>query len=454
MMKNVLLISALMSASMAIGQVNPVDFEPDGNGADWTWATFEAPQGANNPEFSVVPNISVDDTNPSANVARMVIEYASSEPWGQAGCESQHGSDIGSFVITEANSTVSMMVYQVGFASPVALKFATPVGAAFFETIVPNDVADAWVEVEFDMSGWIGSTLPGDPDQIIFFPSYGPRETGHTVYFDNVVFGGSGPGPVDPMDPAPDPTVDEELVLSVYSDFYANNVVDNFNFNAFQGGGTVSEIQIQGNNTGKIEGLTFYGAEWTAADLNDFDFVHIDYYASTSTAFNFYLIDQTAEIPGGAAEEPRYSFGPAGADEVLQQGQWESVDIPLQHFLDFPTGSFEFDLNDIYQWKFDGNGTLYFDNIYFYKELPFSANTLQSAEMQAFPNPAKDFWNLSVANASIERVQLFNIVGQEVWSSAITAELLQIDASGLMPGIYIARVYTERGVGVVKLVKE
>lgn len=187
-MKKIILLSFLFSTTLGFSQNAPIDFEPDGIGADWTWATFEAPEGQENPEFSVVPNISIDGTNGSANVARVDISYPSTESWGQAGCESQHGSDIGSFVITAENSTVTMMVYQEDFAAPVALKFATPVGAAFFEQIVPNTVADEWVEVEFDMSEWIGSTLPGDPDQIIFFPSYGPRETGHVVYFDNVVF--------------------------------------------------------------------------------------------------------------------------------------------------------------------------------------------------------------------------------------------------------------------------
>ncbi|MFN2428512.1 MAG: T9SS type A sorting domain-containing protein [Cryomorphaceae bacterium] len=186
-MKKILLLSFTFCFILGYSQNNPINFEPDGFGADWTWATFEAPEGEDNPEFSVVANIATDGINSSDNVAKMDISYPSTESWGQAGCESMHGSDIGTFSITDDNNIVRIMIYQEGFASPVALKFATPDGAAYFEQIAPNDVADEWVEVEFDMSEWIGDAL-GQPDQIIFFPSYGPRESGHVVYFDNVVF--------------------------------------------------------------------------------------------------------------------------------------------------------------------------------------------------------------------------------------------------------------------------
>ncbi len=451
-MKHLLLpFSFFLGIGMALAQNNPIDFEPGGFGADWTWSTFEAPQGASDPDFNVVANPFADEANPSDNVAEIAIEYPSSEPWGQAGCESQHGADLGAFSFTSENSTVTLQFYQVGFASNVALKFATPEGAAFFEQIFTNDLSDQWVTATFDMSEWIGDPL-GQPDQIIFFPSYGPRETGHTVYFDNVVFGEAGPSPDDPQEPAPDPTVDEDLVLSVYSDTYQNNVVSDFNFNAFQGGGTVSEIQIQGNNTGKIEGLTFYGAEWTAADVSEFDFVHLDYYATTSTAFNFYIIDQNAGIPGGAPEEPRFAFGPGG-DAPLVQGEWVSVDMPLEHFLDFPTGPFNFNLENIFQWKFDGNGTLYFDNVYFFKDETVDVSNIQASDFHIFPNPAKESWNIDAGGLNMLRIQVFNAVGQQVWAASPQSSLVQIEAGNLPAGLYLARIESAEGAAVIKLIK-
>ena len=124
--------------------------------------------------------------------------------------------------------------------------------------------------------------------------------------------------------------------MSVYSDAYATNVVSNFNFNAFQGAGTISQedIESDGNIKIKIENLTFYGAQWDALDISSYTYVHLDYYATTSSAFKFHLIDETAGIPGGNAEEPRFAFATSGGDETFVQGQWNRVFIPLQHFLD------------------------------------------------------------------------------------------------------------------------
>ena len=453
-MKKIYLIPFLFAGTLAFGQNAPIDFEEGGIGADWTWSTFEAPEGENNPTFTIEPNVSVDGNNPSATVAKMEIEYATDAVWGSAGCESQHGSDLGAFTVTTENSTVSLQFYQVGFASPVALKFATTENAAFLETVVQNTVHDAWVTVEFDMSVWIGNTLPGTLDQIIFFPSYGPRETGHTVYFDNVSFGPAGPDPLDPMTPAPDPTIDEDLVISVYSDFYLNNTVENLNFNAFQGGGTVSEIQIEGNNTGKVQGLTFYGADWTNVDITEYDSVHFDYWARNSSVFNFYVINASNGIPGGVPEEPRYSIAASGGDEALVEEEWTRVSIPLQHFLDYPTGSFTYSLDAVNQYKFDGNGDVFFDNIFFSKEGTVGLPTLPESAFEAYPNPSKDFWTISSKRADLIRVEVYNMLGQEVAAFTPNSKQVRIDASVFNTGLYFVRATTPEGMRTLKLMKE
>ncbi len=454
-MKSILLSTCILISGLCSAQNAPINFEPDGFGANFTWATFEAPEGATNPAFSVVPNDLGDPTNGSATIGKIEIEYATDANWGSAGCETMHGADVGAFSFTNDNAIVTMMVYQEDFAAPVAVKFATPTGAAFAEVIAPNTVADAWVELEFDLSAWIGDPLGGQPDQFIFFPSYAPRSTGHTVYFDNVSFSATPPPVGDPMVDAPNPTIDEDLVLSVYSDFYTNNTVNNFNFNAFQGGGVISEVDLEGmgNNAGKIEQLSFYGAEWMAADVSEFDTLRFNYWSSSSTGFNFYLIDQSAAIPGGAPEEPRYAFGGANPDEAIVQGAWQTVAIPVQHFLDYNSGAFDYDLTDAFQWKFDGSGTIFFDNVY------FSKNVLGLAELdlqnfKVFPNPAVDRWTIASQNAVIEKVQVFNALGQLVWSDNPVSTRVAIDANALKPGIYTAVVSTKAGAGTTKLVKE
>ncbi|MEZ4883538.1 MAG: T9SS type A sorting domain-containing protein [Chitinophagales bacterium] len=457
-MKKITLLILLLQVTFVFSQNAPIDFEPDGFGASWTWATFEAPMGESNPTFSVVANPSVDALNGSANVAKMDISYATDAGWGSAGCESMHGSDIGTFTITEQNKIVRMMVYQEGFAAPVALKFASPTGFAFPEVVIPNSVADAWVLIEFNMSGWIGA--PETPDQFIFFPSYGPRATGHVVYFDNVTFNASPPPSGEPTVSAPNPTIDASEVLSVYSESYAaENTVTNFNLNAFQGGGTISETEIagDGNKTIKIENLSFYGAQWDAVNLSSYLYVHLDYWATTSTLFNFYLIDATAGIPGGNIAEPRYSISTSGGDETLVQGEWKSVFIPLQHFIDYPSTGFDYDLNDIFQWKFDGNGTVFIDNVYFTSNGNVSTNDiiLESVGALVYPNPTQNSWTLETKNVGMSSIQVFDMAGKNVLSILPdNSNIAKIDASNLDAGLYFAQVKTPQGVFSMKLIKE
>jgi len=74
--------------------------------------------------------------------------------------------------------------------------------------------------------------------------------------------------------------------------------------------------------------------------------LHLDYWTADSTAFNVFLI----------------STGPAEVaySVPVTTGSWQSLEIPLS------TYSGTVNLSDIIQMKFDGNGTIYLDNIYFY----------------------------------------------------------------------------------------
>lgn len=451
-MKKVILLSSLLIAGGAFAQTSPIDFEPGGNGADFSWATFEAPEGFDNPTFTVEANPVTDGINESATAAKIDIAYPTGDFWGKAGCETDiEGTNMGIFNFDESNSTVRVMIYQEGFAAPVALKFANTTFGAELETVVQNDVADEWVEIEFDMSGLISSGVAPFA-QLIFFPSYAPRATGHVVWFDNVTFGAGDPPLPDPMFSAPDPTIDEANVLSVYSDTYQVNTVQEFNLNVFGITATELDIENDGNQTAKLENLNFYGAQWIAEDVNEYDFVHLDYYATSSTGFNFYLIDLTSMIPGGTPDEPRYSIG-ADGDEEIVQGEWISVTIPLQHFLDQPTGAFDYDLDDIFQYKFDGIGTLFFDNVYFSKETT-GVNDLVSNGLRAFPNPSVESWVISSDAASINEVRIYNALGQVVLSQSPNANMTQIDASNLDKGFYFAQIRTDIGMGTIKLIKE
>ena len=106
-------------SGIALAQNNPIDFESGGFGAAWTWTVFE---NNTNPPVEIIPNPDMSGANTSATVAKFTA-LQTGQPY--AGCESLHGSDIGTFTLDATNSTVKIMVWK-SVISDVGIKFALP----------------------------------------------------------------------------------------------------------------------------------------------------------------------------------------------------------------------------------------------------------------------------------------------------------------------------------------
>ena len=152
---------------------------------------------------------------------------------------------------------------------------------------------------------------------------------------------------------APTPSNDAADVISVYSDAYTSIVT---NSNPGWGQATVTtEILVDGNNTLKYAGLTFQGMDYTTTDVSAMENLHLDYYTDDATALQFFLI---------AGGEVAYDIA---VEDGITTGQWVSLDIPMSHFASLV-------LSSAAQFKTVGNGTVYLDNMYFWKA-PTAAGT-------------------------------------------------------------------------------
>jgi len=163
------------------------------------------------------------------------------------------------------------------------------------------------------------------------------------VYVDNVYFFSSG---TTPTTAAPVPTFSAASVISVFSDSYTNLAGTDF----YPGWGqatVVSEVAIAGNNTLKYAGLNYQGIQLGSnLDASAMSFLHLDFWSVNSTLLNVYLISP------GPVEKPYKLTVPTSG--------WTSLDIPMSSFSPV-------DLKNLIQFKFDGNGTIYIDNILFHK---------------------------------------------------------------------------------------
>lgn len=82
-----------------------------------------------------------------------------------------------------------------------------------------------------------------------------------------------------------------------------------------------------------------------------------------------------------------------------------------------------------------------------------STNNFNQYSFQTYPNPVKDVLNLS-ANTSIERIQIYDLLGNQVKNMSINASSKIISLSDLSRGVYILRTEIEGKFNTVKFIKE
>jgi len=174
--------------------------------------------------------------------------------------------------------------------------------------------------------------------------------TGSDIFLDNIYFWRI---PAVPTTAAPVPTFAPSGVISIFSDSYTNVAGSDLNPNWGQST-VVTQTSIGGNNTLVYTGLNYQGLQFGSnQNVSGKSFLHIDYYSANSTTLNVSLICPPGSPGGQAPWEKAYAL------TVPTSTGWNSVDIPLSYF------NPQVALNNVFQLKFDGNGTIYLDNILF-----------------------------------------------------------------------------------------
>ena len=170
-------------------------------------------------------------------------------------------------------------------------------------------------------------------------------------YADNIYLYNDGSIiPATPTVAAPVPTALDGEVLSVFSETYTNIAGTDLNPNWGQNT-QVTQVSIAGNNTLKYAGLNYQGIQFAnPVNTTGMAYLHLDYYTANSTSLKVFLISS------GPVEK---SFTlPVPTNNTVNG--WKSIDIPLSVFSPV-------DLTKIIQFKFDGNGDIFLDNLYFHK---------------------------------------------------------------------------------------
>jgi len=222
------------------------------------------------------------------------------------------------------------------------------------EITVSNPARESWVGIDIPLSSFTGLTTRSHIAQLIYAAT---PSASTTVYIDNVYFYKVVPGPVTA---APTPTLATSQVISLFSNAYTNVPVDTWRTS--WSSATLTDIQVDGNDTKKYSNLDFVGIETTNPSINATAMTHFhtDVWSGDFTVFKIKLVDFGAD---GA-----YAGGDDKEHEIVinapAQQTWVSLDIPLSEFTGLTTRAHISQL--IYVGNPTGNNTVYIDNVYFH----------------------------------------------------------------------------------------
>lgn len=406
-MKKIITLSiSILITSMGFSQNNPINFETGGNGANWSWTTFE---NGTNPALEFVNNPSATGINTSSTVAKFTALQAGN-PW--AGCESANGSSIGTFTLTSQNAIVKMMVYKP-VISDVGIKFATGSLASSGEIKVSNTLINQWEELTFDFTSKIGEPSSTGIAQIIVFMDFNlaGRSGDNICYFDNITFAG-GTALAEPTVAAATPTKVPADVISLFSNAYTNVSVDTWRTS--WSSATLTDVQIGGNDTKKYSGLDFVGVEMVTNQLNinSMDLFEFDVWTPNSTSFRFKIVDFGANGAFGGGDDVEHE-----TTIVPTLNGWNHVAIPLTSMTGLTTKSNIAQI--IFASSPAGTSVVYIDNVMFSKgtvaavEPTVAAPTptklaadVISMFSNAYTNVAVDTWRTSWSAATLEEIQV------------------------------------------------
>ncbi|MYA63312.1 MAG: hypothetical protein F4139_12690 [Gemmatimonadetes bacterium] len=184
------------------------------------------------------------------------------------------------------------------------------------------------------------------------------------VYLDNIFFfRGDIIDPTGPTDPAPTPTDAAADVISLFSDAYADVVVDTWS--AEWDVADVADVEVAGDAVKLYENLVFAGIEFTSQTLDATAMTHfrMDIWTPDETAaaaFKVKLVDFGANgVWDGGGDDSEHEVT-ITAGEGLATGEWVRLDLPLADFTGLAA------TEHLAQLIISGDlSTVYVDNIYF-----------------------------------------------------------------------------------------
>ena len=299
-----------------------------------------------------------------------------------------------------------------------------------------------WNSLEIPMSEFTGLTTKAHIAQFVFSGSAG------TIYIDNVYFNKAAVvvTPTVPVVAAPTPSTSQSNVISLFSNAYTNVTVDNWRADWGQSGNVLSDIQVAGNDTKKYTDLSYFGVitEANKIDATAMLYFHVDVWTPNVTTFKIKIVDFGADGAYQGGDDKEFEV-----TRTLTLSGWNSLDLPMSEFTGLTTKA------HVAQFVFSGSaGTIYMDNIYFSKVATnLSVANFETSKVRMYPNPVTNYLTIE-ANSTIERVSVYNLLGQEVLVKSPKSNSTILQTNELQKGVYIVKTNIDGKVNSSKIIKE
>ena len=446
--------------------LEPIDFEDDGFGANFTWTVD---QNDSNPPLEIVANPKTDGANTSAKVAKFTAKDAGND-WALV-----ISDDIGSFTFDDTNSIVKIMVKK-DVASDVGVKFEGPANAAK-EIKIANSVTNGdWEELTFDFTSEIGVTY----NKLVIIPDFAARSQDNIVYFDNLTFNAKADDTNNGNDNTNVVTVDPAAAWIGY--MTVTNTSDGFEFQDFWGFADLKS-SFDGQNIVLQPNFSTYAA---ALNGNDNDRAYwtnsSDGGATAGDKGNKNMQASSFVEPGDTFNGKDLTFQGTISANTLSSDYTAKFFIkaldPDNSYIDVFNGSKVMDLPAsgnfsisataaelpaglVIQYGFEIKGLnanpddeTALGSIIIEPNTTLSTETINQITVSAYPNPSKSNWTISTQDSNIEAIEVYNLLGKKVFVSTEIGNKTVIDSNGLSQGVYLAKIKTDKGQTTLKLIKE
>ncbi len=266
--------------------------------------------------------------------------------------------------------------------------------------------------------------------------------------------------------PPPAPTPPSIPAISILSDVFANVTVPQVD--VF--GGVLTNLDLNSDTNEEARslvggsGFQFNFFAGTFLDASPAGMLHLDIYND-----NFQVSDVlTIRLIGS---DNRQNIHRITGFDPADNGTWISIDLQLPNGDPASTDRGDFDEPDsdansidlssvgLIQFNTLENGSslgtreFFLSNFYFFGGSLSTPEFNLEASFKALPNPTKDNWTISANNTIITSVEVYDILGKKVKSIKANSQTIEVDASSLNDGIYIAKVSSDAGSKTIKLVK-